>query len=238
MQIRLSETIKRLLIIYVVVFVLQMLFDRFFGGGFRAWFALIPTEVLSGKIWQLATYSFLHADVMHLVLNCLVLAFLASDVEILWGTRKFLTFYFFCSMVAGLFYLLIQLVLWNPIYLGLPLVGASGGIYGILLAYGILFPDRQMLFMMLFPMKAKQFVWLLAGVEFLQAAFSPGQGGLGAIAHLSGLGAGYLFLWLQAKGFQFQKQSGKNTNKKKTSHLKLVKGDKPDDDKRDPRTWH
>lgn len=236
MPIRLSETIKKLLFIYIGVFVVQMAVDQFFGGNLRGWFALIPTQVLGGKIWQVFTYSFLHADVMHLVLNGLVLAFVGSDIEALWGTKKFLTFYFFCSTLAGLFYLLVQLAVWNPLYLSLPMVGASGGIYGLLLAYGILFPDREMLFMMLFPMKAKQFVWVLAGIEFLQALFS-GQGGLGAVAHLSGLGAGFIFLWFQAKGFQF-KSGLKASKKKKPNHLKLVKNDSDDDGRRDPRTWH
>jgi membrane associated rhomboid family serine protease len=237
MQLRISETLKKLLIVYVAVFIFQMISDKFFGGFITAWFALIPTQVLHAKIWQLFTYSFLHADVMHLVLNGLVLAFVGSDIEAIWGRRKFLIYYFFCATMAGLFYLLIQLALWNPAYLSTPLVGASGGIYGLLLAYGILFPDREMLFMMLFPMKAKQFVWILVGVEFLQALFSA-QGGLGAFAHLSGLGAGFIFMWLQAKGFQFRGGQPKPA-KRKANHLKLVKSDSDDEEApRGPRTWH
>jgi membrane associated rhomboid family serine protease len=237
MPIRISETLKKLLIAYVAVFVVQNVVDQFMGGHLLLWLALVPTQVLGGKIWQVFTYSFLHADVMHLVLNGLVLAFVGSDVEALWGRKKFLTYYFFCSVMAGLFYLLIQLVLWNPLYLAIPMVGASGGIYGLLLAYGILFPDREMLFMMLFPMKAKQFVWVLAGIEFLQALFS-GQGGLGAFAHLSGLGAGFLFMWFQAKGFQFKGGNRTNAKKKKPNHLKLVKNESDDEENRGPRTWH
>jgi len=234
MPIRLTDTVKKLLIAYVAVFIVQMTVDRFMGGNLAGWFALIPIQVLHGKIWQVLTYSFLYADVMHLVLNALVLAFVGPDIEALWGRRKFLVYYFFCTTMAGLFYLLAQLVMWNPIYLGLPMLGASGGLYGLLLAYGILFPDRELLFMMLFPMKARQFVWILAGVEFLQALFS-GQGGLGAFAHLSGLGAGFLFLWFQAKGFQFRH---KPAPKKRSGHLKLVKTDSDDDETRGPRTWH
>jgi len=138
--------------------------------------------------------------------------------------------------MAGLFYLLVQLLIWNPLYLTLPMVGASGGIYGLLLAYGLLFPEREMLFMMLFPMKAKQFVWILAGIEFLQALFS-GQGGLSAFAHLSVMGAGFLYLWLQAKGFQFKKKAEAVQRKKATGHLRLIKTE-ADDDEKPPRTWH
>ncbi len=238
MPIRISETLKRLLIVYVVVFVVQQSLSQFAGFPFNAWFGLIPNAILNGKVWQLFTYSFLHADVMHLILNLLVLAFVGSDIEAVWGRRKMLLYYFYCATMAGLFYLFIQFLMSNPLYLSIPMVGASGGIYGLLLAYGILFPERQMFFMMLFPMKASQFIWVLAGIEFLQAAFSSNQGGLGAIAHLSGMGAGFLFLWLQAKGFQLTR--GPSPKKKKSaSHLRLVKGNPSDEDDRNgPKTWH
>jgi membrane associated rhomboid family serine protease len=237
MPIRLSQTVKRLLIFYVAAFVVQQTVDQFMGGNLRSWFALIPALVLHGRIWQIFTYSFLHADVMHLVLNCMVLAFLGSDIEALWGTRKFLIFYFFCTLMAGLVYLVAQLLMWNPLYLSIPLVGASGGIYGLLAAYSILFAERELLFMMLFPLKAKQFIWLLAGIEFLQALFS-GQGGLGAFAHLSGMGAGFLFLFLQARGFRTGGFKRATPGKKKPNHLRLIKGDGKEDETRGPRTWH
>ena len=234
MQIRLSETLKKLLIVFVAVFVIQQNVDQFMGGNLRSWFALIPAQVLNGKIWQIFTYTFLHADVMHLVLNCLVLAFLGSDIENLWGTKKFLIYFFFCSSMAGLFYLLVQMVLWNPAYLVMPMVGASGGIYGLLLAFAILFPDRDMLFMMMFPMKARQFMMVLGGIEFMQALFS-GQGGLGALAHLSGMASGFLYLYFQAKGIRYKKNQAEK--KKNPSHLRLVKSDSKDD-QRGPKTWH
>jgi membrane associated rhomboid family serine protease len=237
MQIKISDTLKKLLLVYVAVFVLQHGLDQFAGANTKAWLALIPVYVLQGRIWEIFTYSFLHADVAHLILNLLVLAFVGSDLEAIWGRKKFLTFYFYCTTMAGLFYLLVQLLMWNPAYLSLPMVGASGGIYGLLLAYGLLFPDREMMFMMLFPMKAKQFVWVLAGIEFLQALFS-GQGGLGAFAHLSGMGAGFIYLWLQAKGMQVRKKNQNEQRKKSSSHLRLVKNDPKDDDEKPPRTWH
>ena len=111
MPIRLSDTLKKLLILYVGVFVVQQTIDQFFGGNLRSWFALIPLQVLQGKIWQVFTYSFLHADVMHLLLNCLVLAFAGGELEAIWGKKKFLFYYFFCSTMAGVFYLLLQLIL-------------------------------------------------------------------------------------------------------------------------------
>lgn len=241
MQIRLSETLKRLLLVYGAVFVFQQTIDQFMGGNIKGWFALVPNAVLHGHVWQILTYSFLHADPMHLLLNLLVLAFVGTDVESVWGRRKLLLYYFYCTTMAGLFYLMVQFLVSNPLYLSLPMVGASGGIYGLLLAYGILFPERELLLMMLFPLRAKQFIWVLAGIEFLQAVYS-GQGGLGAIAHLSGMGAGFLYLYLQAKGFQITRGSSQG-KKRKSGHLKLVKGEDrrgPDEDDRNsgPKTWH
>ncbi len=233
---RVSETLKKLLLVYIGVFLVQQIADRFLGANIGGWLALIPAGVFHGRIWQVFTYSFLHADVMGLVLNLLVLAFVGSDIEALWGRKKFLTFYFFCTSMAGLFYMLIQAILWNPMYLSMPLIGATGGVYGLLLAYGLLFPDREMLFMMIFPMKAKQFIWVLAGVEFLQALFS-GQGGIGAIAQLSGMGAAFLYLVLQAKGVAIRKQKQAAIKKRDSSHLRLVKNE-PSDDEKGPKTWH
>lgn len=237
MPIRMTDTIKKLLIVYVVVFILQQAIDQFGGGHIRSWLALIPVEVLSGKVWQIFTYSFLHSDVMHLVLNLMILAFVGGEIEAMWGRRKFLTFYFFCATMAGLVYLLLQLIIWNPMYLSLPLVGASGGMYGLLVAYAVIFAERELLFMMMFPMKAKNFILILAGVEFLQALFS-GQGGLGAFAHLSGMGAGLLFLWLQARGIQLRTNRREAPKKRKSSHLRLIKSEAPSDDDDEPRTWH
>lgn len=239
MQLRLSEFMKKLLISYVVVFVVQHVIDKFLGGNFHGWFGLVPEKILHGALWQFFTYSFLHVDVMHLLLNLLVLAFLAGDIESIWGRRRFILFYGFCILFTGLFYLFTSLLvaLAYPV-LGLPMMGASGGIYGLLVAYAILYPDREMLFMMMFPMKSRQFIMILAGVEFLQALFS-GQSGLSAIAHLSGMAGGWLFLWLQAKGIKmdFERKLSPSSKKKRNSHLKLV-SDQNDDEQKGPKTWH
>jgi membrane associated rhomboid family serine protease len=124
------------------------------------------------------------------------------------------------------------------------MVGASGAIYGCLMAYGLLFGERVLLFMMLFPMKAKHFIWVLAGVEFLSTVFS-GRGGLSSAAHIGGMLAGVGYLWFTrnragsrpkarapAAGRKFALPS-------KKKHLKLIVDNDSDDD-RDPndKTWH
>jgi membrane associated rhomboid family serine protease len=245
MAIRLSPTVKIILIACFLAFLVQQTTDQFFGGHLLSLFGLVPSGFLfQGRIWQLFTYPFLHSDPLHLILNMMMLAFIASDLEFKWGRRKFLIFYFFCAAVAGVLYLLLQLWVWRDTGIQQPMVGASGAIYGCLMAYGLLFGERVLLFMMLFPMKAKHFIWVLAGVEFLSTVFS-GRGGLSSAAHIGGMLAGVGYLWFTrnranprpkgrapAIGRKFALPS-------KKKHLKLIVDNDSDDD-RDPndKTWH
>ncbi len=140
--------------------------------------------------------------------------------------------------VAGLAYLVLQLMVWQG---NAPMVGASGGIYGLLLAYGLIFGERVLLFMMIFPMKARQFIWVLAGVEFLSGLFSQGGGGaMSSVAHLGGMAAGFIYLygrgwWLVRQRRQGAKP-GIGSKKPQPKHLRLVRKDESDDGT--PPTWH
>ncbi|MBN21979.1 MAG: rhomboid family intramembrane serine protease [Bdellovibrionaceae bacterium] len=255
---RLTPVIKVLLIANFIVFVVQHTSDQYMNGNFIGIFGLIPSRVVFDFfVWQPITYMFLHGDVSHLVLNMLMLLFIGSELEALWGPKKFLTYYFVCGVSAGVVYLLMQVFISGG--LGVPMVGASGGIFGLLTAYGILFSERQLLFMMLFPLKAKQFVWLLAGIEFMTLAFSR-SGGLSSVAHLTGMGAGFLYLWGRTwylakmrlgrgvgHGPSWLKKAKplKSKNKKKRkSHLSLVVDndldsfDQSEDSDSGPKTWH
>jgi membrane associated rhomboid family serine protease len=252
MPIRLTPAVKGLLIACFATFIVQQTVDQFFGGNFLGYFGLLPGAVLySFHIWQLFTYSFLHADVIHVFFNLMMLAFIGAELEQTWGTARFLRYYFFCTTIAALFYIFLQLILKTALP---PMVGASGGIYGLLMAYGLIFGERVMLFMMLFPLKAKHFVWILAAIEFLTSIFA-GRGGLASIAHLAGMGAGFAYLWGRATWTVMQKQrlqavsaSQRSKRLKNSGHLKLVKGemtkkgsgpDGTDDNESDnPRTWH
>ncbi len=249
MPIRLTSTVKTLLIAQVALFLIQNTADQFFGANLLGIFALTPSAfVLKGWVWQIITYAFLHADVMHLVLNSMMLVFIGGELEASWGVKRFTKFYFVCSVFAGFCYLLLQFLFPSGEGLNTPMVGASGAIYGLLIAYGILFGERTMLFMMLFPMKAKHFIWILAGVEFCTALFSR-RGGLSSVAHLGGMLAGFGFLWLQAYWLRAARdrkegKGAKSRKKGKGDHLKLVinngKGFDRDTGEhgRDPKTWH
>lgn len=255
MPIRLTPAVKALLIACFAFFVIQHAADQFFGAHLLSIFALVPSSVVNHLwVWQLFTYPFLHGDVMHLFLNLMMLAFMGGELEAAWGTPRFLRFYFFCSTAAGLLYLFLQMFAWSGQALHVPMVGASGAIYGLLMAYGLIFGERVLLFMMLFPMKAKYFVWILAAIELMTTVFS-GNGGLSSAAHLGGMAAGFSYLWGRATYSIWKKRQGDKpwlkragapAKKKRIQpqHLKLVINNKNQvelestEDDNDPPTFH
>jgi membrane associated rhomboid family serine protease len=131
---------------------------------------------------------------MHLLWNMLALWMFGIQIERLWGTAKFLRFYFICGISAGL-----AVILGAYLFGGIetPTVGASGAIYGLLAAYAVLFPDQTILFGFLIPIKSKYFVMIIGAIVFLQSYWAAvgGRGGnVAVIAHLGGLVVGYLLL--------------------------------------------
>jgi membrane associated rhomboid family serine protease len=248
MPIRITPAVKFLLISIFAMFIIQNTVDQFMDGNILGTFGLVPAGfVMQFRFWQLFTYVFLHGDVMHLFLNLMMLAFIGGELEAVWGTKRFSIYFFFCSVMAGIFYLLLQLFISKEGLLYTPMVGASAGIYGLLIAYGLIFGERVLLFMLLFPMKAKHFIWILAAIEFMSTVFSP-RGGVASAAHLGGMiaGFGYLYArasWIIAKRRRDEGLSifGGAKKKKRPKHLKLIIN-KPSDDDEDPdnspKTWH
>ncbi len=188
-----TKTVKILIITNVALFILVHL-----APGF-AWFTifgLVPRYVLGRfRIWQFATYMFLHAGLWHLVLNMLMLWFFAPAIEASWGRKQFLIYYFFTGIGAGLCSFL------TAFRSSIPVIGASGAIFGILVAYAMMFPEAVVLMFFIFPMKIKHAVLLLAGINLLGALSSP-NAGIAYFAHLGGGLFGYLYLkseWIQRK---------------------------------------
>jgi membrane associated rhomboid family serine protease len=186
--------IKALLITNSIVFVLMWFLEFFHIGGisllrvFDEFFGLMPWE--HGFMpWQLLTYQFVHADFWHLFFNMVFgLWMFGMEVEHIWGSKKFLIYYLFCGVVAGIS----QLVL-SPIFepaLG-PTIGASGAIYGVLIAFAAMFPDRYIYLYFLIPVKVKYFVIILI---FFGVISVGGQGNVAYLAHLGGAVAGYLYI--------------------------------------------
>ena len=185
--------VKWLLISNVAIYLLFALTTRFGGDGFFSHFALVPGMVIGFPApWQLATYMFLHdpGGIGHILFNMLSLWMFGCDLERDWGSKKFLQYYFLCGIGAG-----ISVVIASMLFGGMnvPTIGASGAIYGILMAYGVLYPDRILLMNFLFPIKAKYFVMIVGAIAFMQSILASGSG-VSHVAHLGGLIFGFLYL--------------------------------------------
>lgn len=165
------------------------------GQTLLRWFALWPMGVsFSGGMslflpWQLVTYSFLHGGFTHLLFNMFALWLFGVQIENTWGSRRFAAFYFVCVAGAGLIQLLVASS-GGDIY---PTVGASGGVFGILLAFGMMFPNQLIYIYFLFPIKAKWLV-ILYGLFELWAAVTGTQAGVANFAHLGGMLFGFLLI--------------------------------------------
>ncbi|MEW6060722.1 MAG: rhomboid family intramembrane serine protease [Bacteroidota bacterium] len=191
--------IKTLLITNAAVF-LGILFlgnfrigDFYFEHFFYQAFALWPLGYGFG-FWQLFTYMFMHANFTHILFNMLALWMFGMELEHVMGSRKFLIFYLLCGFGGGLANLLIA-----PMFTSVgPTVGASGAVYGVLLAFGMLFPDRPIYVYFLLPIKAKYFVVMYMALEIFSI------GSMDGIAHFAHLGGALVgFLYLIADGYQF-----------------------------------
>ena len=186
--------IKMLLISNTAVFVLMWFFGAFHIGEISVSYEL--TKLLGlmpwghGFLpWQLITYQFVHADFWHLFFNMVFgLWMFGMEVEHVWGPKIFLIYYLSCGVAAGLS----QLIL-SPIFepaLG-PTVGASGAIYGVMIAFAAMFPDRYIFLYFLIPVKVKYFVIILIVFGVMSVG---GQGNVANLAHLGGAVAGYLYI--------------------------------------------
>jgi membrane associated rhomboid family serine protease len=191
-----TRAVKQLLIANGAVFLAVALLGAFLRGDTGTWinfhFGLVPALVVRGWLWQLVTYAFLHEGLWHILFNMLALWMFGTPVEQTWGTRRFLQYYFLCGVGAGICVVLVTLLFGNSLQ---PTIGASGAIYGLLLAYGMLFPEQEILFMFLFPMKAKYLVILYGAIAFL-GTFQTG-GTVSNLAHLGGMIFGFVYIRTQ-----------------------------------------
>ncbi len=187
--------VRWLLISNIALFVIYFFVNRTEGAQFFLLLSLVPQAVVRHfAIWQLFTYMFLHDPngFSHILFNMLTLWMFGTDLERQWGTKRFLTYYFVCGVGAGICVVIINLLFGE---MNARVIGASGAIYGLLLAFGLLYPDRTLLFSFLFPIKAKYFVMILGAIAFL-SSFSV-NGGLSNVAHLGGMLFGYAYLKMQ-----------------------------------------
>lgn len=222
---------KNLLIINVIVYLATLVMWR--GLDLNDVFGLHFFLAPDFHFYQFFTYMFMHAGFMHLFLNMFALWMFGCVVENVWGPKKFLFYYIACGVGAGLFQELAQFVQFHVIAaqqvpgIGMfellqvaeanaeglntwTTVGASGAVYGILLAFGMIFPEQRIfIFPFPFPIKAKWFVIIYAGLEVAQALSTPGDG-VAHLAHLGGMAFGYMMIryWRSHPGTEYGMDGG------------------------------
>jgi membrane associated rhomboid family serine protease len=201
-----STVVMRLLIINVGVYIAAVLI-RPLGVFIYEWFQLDGRSLFRAlQVWRLISYQFLHdpAFIWHIFFNMLGLYFLGPTLERHWGSKRFLMFYLGCGVAGGLFYLLLVGIGFLP---GLPMVGASGAILGMLAACAILFP-QFVVFIFLFPGPRRVAAIAFTAI-YLLALLTRGQNAGGDAAHLAGMAAGafYVFSERWRAGLRFKIQS-------------------------------
>ncbi len=184
-----SRVVKQLIVITVGVFVLTYIPAALFRLRFPPpLLGLRPYEVTRYfALWEMGTYLFLHAGFFHLIFNLFALWMFGSDLERLWGSRRFLFYFFLTGVGAGFLN-----VLFDPSG-NIPTIGNSGAVFGILLAYGLIFPDRPIFLWLIVPIKAKWFVVIIGVIAFVGSLRGTGSG-ISHIAHLGGMLFGFLYL--------------------------------------------
>ena len=223
-------------------FLCQVLLENVIKIPFTQFFNLVPSQVLfEFKIWQPYTYMFLHStrEISHILFNLLMLWFLGADLEQKWGSRSFFLFYIMNGAGAALIYVfsiaLYSAIFGSQVALIIPVVGASGALFAIMVAYAWHFGDRMMYFFMLFPIKAKYFVMILGFIQVASMLTSGISGGeVAYLAHLGGLVSGFLAVWGKDR---WDRYNLNRKNKKKGRNLRLVVDNEKKESK-DPRYWN
>lgn len=183
-----TPAVKAIIWANIAFFVVTLFFDEII-----LYLGLMPEAVLErGWIWQPATYMFLHAGAMHILFNMLGIWMFGVELERMWGTQFFAKYYAITGVGAGLTAIAAGFVPVDALQATYSAVtiGASGALYGLLMAFALYFPDRPILMFLIFPIPAKYFVMILGGLAFMIA---PGSNVSNA-AHLGGLIFGYLYL--------------------------------------------
>lgn len=201
--------IKNLLIINGIVFFAQLLLDNISFGGLpgwyvvNKWFALNPIsgndlngQPFNFQIWQLITYQFMHGGFGHIFFNMFALWMFGGSIEDIFGSKKFLIFYLLAGISAGLFQLFITPILGAS---GAVTIGASGSIFGVLIAYAMFFPDNLIFLYFLIPIKAKYLIGFLVVIEFF--AVDSASSGVAHLAHLGGAFFAFLYIMFDKNSY-------------------------------------
>jgi membrane associated rhomboid family serine protease len=197
----LTPWVQRLIIANTVIFLLTNV-----NRSLTYYMAFIPLEVLS-RPWTVVTYMFAHGGFGHLFFNMLALFFFGPPLEARWGSREFLRFYFVCGFGGAALSFLFAA--------HSPIIGASGAVYGIMLAFAMNWPDTQIWIWGIFPIQARWLVAILASVSVL-FAFNGAQSGVAHFAHLGGFAAAFLYLKLDRPWNRLGQLRRMNTKRRMT----------------------
>lgn len=244
--VKITPVVKYLLIINIAIWIFAILIGQGYvlkNEFFFDWFGLIPNQtIFNFKFWQMFTYMFIHSPHLnHILFNMLLLWWVGGQLETTMGSKNFLKYYLVCGVGAGILYLVILYGVFFTIGLGTsnvlnsPVIGASGSIFGLLMAFAIFHGENVVYFMMLFPMRAKWFVALLVLIEVFVLMSSGVSGPVANLAHLGGIIVGFIYLMYetrrrQQQGKKVKKRSHKSDDRR---NLRLV----VDNEKKKP-TYH
>lgn len=193
--------VQLIVVVCAAVFLAQTLADLLIGWKATAWinhfFGLVPLGPIPGlRVWQPITYIFLHGGLLHLLFNMLFVWMFGRELEMVWGKRRFLNFFILCGAGAGLIEILVKTIpmFWGHRPSDTPTIGASGAIFGILIANAILFPDRR-IWLIPFPLTIpmRPYVAVMAAIEFFSTLGSGGDN-VSHLCHLGGMLVGWLYL--------------------------------------------
>ena len=184
-----TRTVKFLIIANIAVFISQLAFRYLLDSSLiEEFFGLIPRHVTYKlTLWQFVSYMFLHSGIGHIFFNMLTLYMFGNELVRYWGPRRFLVYYFITGIGAGACSWIVSTNS-NSI-----VIGASGAIYGLLLAYGLTYPNRIVYLNFLFPVRVKWLVIIMGVVAFI-SSITDSDPGVASIAHLGGMVVGYFYL--------------------------------------------
>lgn len=228
-----TPAVRRLLALTVGLFVAARILDIVVPGlrvssEINHFLGLVPRKAATqGHVWQFFSYLFVHGTTIHILFNMLFLWWFGTPLESRWGTDRFLKYYMGTGVGAGIVVTAVTYALQGAV--DIPVVGASGAIFGLLAAYGVCFKDNIIYVMMIFPMRARHAVFLFGGMELLVLLEQRGHG-MGTLAHVSGMALGYLFLHMDGEDIGL---FPKRPRRRPRGRLKLVvKEDPPEENRR------
>jgi len=227
---RLTLINKIIVIISSVIFVLG-----FFKLPFMAYLSFTPNSIGEGKVWTMLTYPLVSMGLIEQILNCLMLWLMGSEFESNWGRSRYIKFLICVVLGGALVYGALGFFMGGSSMAHLN--GLSGIVSSLCVAYAVIYPKRIFSFMMVIPIEAKYFCWILALISLFQGI---GASYLPAFGHLGSILFGFLFMYIvshknfKALSSKMEQLSKMEAKRKKPSHLKIVKND--DDEK--PKYWH